>query len=149
MNDQNGPTAKVRNPKSIEKANVTANDIELLRRSFLPDRFKFDVALRALLEMEAKQVAKPHPAPAKKPAAKQAPPTPSPKPKTAAKKVKKEKEEESEPEGKSKKRRGGEDRGYNRRGEPVGSSRSGSGLAGLLGSKAPVNLVFNLGSDSV
>ena len=73
MNDQNGPTAKVRNPKSIEKANVTANDIELLRRSFLPDRFKFDVALRALLEMGARPVAKPHPVPAKKPTTAPAP----------------------------------------------------------------------------
>ena len=108
LNDQNGPTAKVRNPKNIEKANVTANDIELLRRSFLPDRFKFDVALRALLEMEAKPVAKPLPAPVKKPATKRAAQAPSPKPKTVAKKVKKE---EPESEGKSKKKRGGEDRG--------------------------------------
>ena len=71
LSDQNGPTAKVKNPKTVEKANVTSSDIELLRRSFLPDRFKFDVALRALLEMEAKPTPppppkKPHHAPAKK-----------------------------------------------------------------------------------
>ena len=53
LSDQNGPTAKVSKPKTVEKANVTTSDIELLRRSFLPDRFKFDVALRALLAMEA------------------------------------------------------------------------------------------------
>ena len=61
LSDQNGPTAKVKNPKTVEKANVTSSDIELLRRSFLPDRFKFDVALRALLEMEAKPTPKPAP----------------------------------------------------------------------------------------
>jgi len=33
-----------------EKANVEAKDIELLRRSFPNDRFKFDAAMKALLD---------------------------------------------------------------------------------------------------
>lgn len=36
LSDQNGPTAKVKNPKTVEKANVTSSDIELLRK-FMPD----------------------------------------------------------------------------------------------------------------
>ena len=67
--DQNGPSVRVSQPKTVEKANVTANDIELLKRSFLPDRFKYDVALKALLEMEAAPVQpkKPQPKPAPAP----------------------------------------------------------------------------------
>ena len=32
LSDQNGPTAKVSKPKTVEKANVTTSDIELLRK---------------------------------------------------------------------------------------------------------------------
>ena len=45
---------------------VTREDIELLRSKYMPDRFKFDVALRELLDLEPEEFdtkALPQPAP--------------------------------------------------------------------------------------
>ena len=36
--------------------NISPADIELVKKSFLPDRFRFDLAMKALLERKGKRL---------------------------------------------------------------------------------------------